>query len=410
MNKIKQAWDQIKQIWKNMKKVWDRTRNRVSLALRLLRMLFFKGIAACVPHADEVRTVWLFSERGDAACDNAWHLFCYVRAHMPEIRAYYILEKGAPDREKVAAVGKVLTKNSTRHALFYFLPTVKISTHLFGASPDLPLMNSHKGRKLLTTRGKTVFLQHGILKDDIPALYAGQTNFDLFVCGAAPEFDFVRARYGYPDETVALLGMARYDALLSAKPKRQILLMPTWRAAFSSLSAEAFATTEFFCSLDTLLHSPALAAFLEKADLTLTFAFHTELARFAPLFTAPSPRIIFGTPDVGEAVRESAVLLTDYSSVAFDFAFARRPVVYLALPGMTDANYPRGWFDRDHDGFGSIVQNEEKLLSALRELVKNGFTVSKTAAKNADAVFPVRDADACLRLAERITALTEQTE
>ena len=39
------------------------------------------------------KPVWLFSERGFDARDNAYHLFKWINANHPEIDSYYVISK-----------------------------------------------------------------------------------------------------------------------------------------------------------------------------------------------------------------------------------------------------------------------------------------------------------------------------
>ena len=53
------------------------------------------------------------------------------------------------------------------------------------------------------------------------------------------------------------------------------------------------------------------------------------MQRFTALFSDVPVRVISqGEVDVQQLMKESAVLVTDYSSVGFDFSFLHRPVLY----------------------------------------------------------------------------------
>ena len=78
-----------------------------------------------------------------------------------------------------------------------------------------------------------VFLQHGIIKDDMTWCHADNARLDLFVCGAKPEADAVAAGFGHPPGVVRYLGLCRYDGLPTGGEREKsgmVLFMPTWRA------------------------------------------------------------------------------------------------------------------------------------------------------------------------------------
>ena len=383
-------------------------KKRMALSFQLLLCLFVKAVCRLLPGRKRSSDIWLFSERGYDACDNAWALFRYVRQRTPQRKIFYILSKDSPDVSKVSACGRVLRRGSLRHLFLYFLPTVKISTHILGAAPYPALFCSRVGRRKLRAKGASVFLQHGVTCHDIPALYAEQTGTPLFVCAAVPEYEFVRTRFGYPAQAVCCPGFARFDDLTAARAGRDILFFPTWRAAAASLSEEAFCRTPYFAAILSLLSSEALFRLLEREDLRLVFAPHPEMRKFISCFHTDGRRIILDTGDIGDMVRRSAVLITDYSSVMFDFAYAKRPVIYLDVEGLRAPHYPVGYFLRERDGFGPVVRSLPALLAALADTVRRGFCTEQVYRERADRFFPRRDRNNCRRNFEAISEWIEK--
>ena len=99
----------------------------------------------------------------------------------PDVNVRYIISDNSPDREKVCSLGKTIRYRSFRHMLAFVLSEAKISTHIMGYSHDtyfFKILAMHRHIK-----GKKIFLQHGIIKDDIPYLYGDTNDLDLFVCG-----------------------------------------------------------------------------------------------------------------------------------------------------------------------------------------------------------------------------------
>lgn len=384
-------------------------KRRLSLALRFVFLLAVKALTVFFPKKP-YRGIWLFSERGFDACDNAWVLFCYVRRTAPERRVYYILSKEAECCARVGETGPVLRKGSLRHQFLYFLPTVKISTHIFGTAPDGEIMNSRAGRRFLGAQGKTVFLQHGVLTNDIPALYASHTDLSLFVCSAETEYQFVRERFGYPEGVVRCPGLARFDLLTVSRPLRQILFMPTWRTALCGLPENVFAESSYFSAVNEVLKSKALEALLARYRMRMIFTLHPEMRRFEQRFSASNEWIRMETGDIGSLVRSSALLITDFSSVMFDFAYMRRPVIYFLAAGLDISHYPPGYFDRERDGFGEVIYDMDGLLRALDRILSQDCQMPAVYAARAEAFFPVRDTENCRRNAEAILDLVETQE
>jgi CDP-glycerol glycerophosphotransferase len=94
-----------------------------------------------------------------------------------------------------------------------------------GYSPDIGVFK--KLDKLGLVRGKKVFLQHGIIKDNLINLYYPNIKLDLFVCGAYLEYQYVNSRFKHPQGVVKYLGLCRYDELNTPhKVNKQILTGP----------------------------------------------------------------------------------------------------------------------------------------------------------------------------------------
>ena len=77
-------------------------------------------------------------------------------------------------------------------------------------------------------------MQHGIIKDEMEWLHRKNMYMDLFVCGAKPEYEYIRDTFGYPEHVPQYVGLARFDNLIRAERKeKMILVMPTWRGSKS---------------------------------------------------------------------------------------------------------------------------------------------------------------------------------
>jgi CDP-glycerol glycerophosphotransferase (TagB/SpsB family) len=113
--------------------------------------------------------------------------------------------------------------------------------------------------------------------------------------------------------------------------------------------------------------------------------------------------------DVQQLLARAAVVVTDYSSVAFDAAFANRPVVYyqfdqgLVVPGGHLG--VAGYFSYPRDGFGPVATDLDQALKGVREAIDYGPEPAPEYQARIAATFPNRDAGACERVAQAIRAL-----
>ena len=127
------------------------------------------AVAPFLKRRDEYADLWLISERGIDARDNGYYLFEYITENKKDINIAYVISKTSHDRERVAKLGKIIDYGSFKHFIAMILSKVKISTHIMGYTPYIDFFV--RADKLGLVKGKKIFLQHGIIKDDLPYLF-----------------------------------------------------------------------------------------------------------------------------------------------------------------------------------------------------------------------------------------------
>jgi CDP-glycerol glycerophosphotransferase (TagB/SpsB family) len=247
-----------------------------------------------------------------------------------------------------------------------------------------------------------------VTKDDMPQLYFNQTGIQLFVCGAKPEYDYINEKFGYPAGAVQYTGFARYDTLHDAKTKNQILIMPTWRMYIAD--ENSFLESEYYRQWNRILMDHRFAEYLEKNDLSAIFYPHYEVQKYLNLFHTGSDRIVladFANYDVQTLLKESRLLVTDYSSVFFDFAYMRKPVVYFQFDQDTffSHHYNRGYFSYQNMGFGPMTESVEATVDAMIQSADCGFVLTDAYRKRMEDFFPLYDQKNCERIYDAICSL-----
>ena len=373
--------------------------------------VFFKMLAAefvsvFVRKKDAYKDLWIVSERGIDARDNAYHFFKYLRREHPEINSVYIISNDSPDRKKVESLGTLVEYGSFRHYLCYILAKAKVSTHIDGYSPDILFF--HKFGKLFPDKSKKIFLQHGIIKDDLAFCHADQTDIDMFTCSAVPEFEFIKANFGYPDGILELTGMCRYDNLKKTEePTKRILFMPTWRSKLRTCNQHTFEQSDYFKVYNSFLNSEKLAALLEERDYELVFYPHFEVHRFLSSFETKNSRVKiadFKNNDVQDLLINSDILITDYSSVFFDYAYMRKPMIFFQYDeeAFRAGHYKEGYFNYRRDAFGVIAETEDEVVSNIEHILDNSLEPDEEYLEKMNTFFCFNDANNCKRNFEAI--------
>lgn len=377
------------------------------IAAFLAKLIVAKGVAFFIKlFKPSLRNVWIISERGNDARDNGYFFYRYMVEKHPEQKLWYIISSSSPDFARVKKLGKWIEYESFRHYVFYALAKVRISSSLWGG--DLPKMSYFKQlRRFMGHRKKFVFLKHGIIKDYLPQHCYGEGFPDIYVCGAKPEFEYVNSNFGYPQGIVRYLGLARFDNLHGKRTKRQVLIMPTFRKWLPSMSREEISGSEYVITWNRAINDPRLIDLLEKKEIELIFYPHHVMQKNVDLFKSVSKRIhiaAFKDYDVQTLLIESKLLITDFSSVFFDFGYMEKPVIYYQFDReryiSEHYDFTKGYFSYDNNGFGDVVFNDDDLLTSLRKIVENEFVLEEKYKERIDSFFPLKDTHNCDRIYE----------
>ena len=381
-------------------------------------------IARCAYHVAKLfkrNPIWFISDRINKADDNGEALFKYLtEKNIPE-NIYFIIKKDSIDYNTIRKYGKVLNHFTKKHKFMHLLADVIIS-----ASGDgyvtLPYGPSSIYYQDILTQQKYVFLQHGIIKDDLSEwLNKYNKNLDIFVTSAKPEYQSILDYPYYYDETVVkLTGLPRYDRLYDNK-KKIITVMPTWRGYLADKAGEHYAEdglkhyseefkeTTYFRFYNALLNNGRLIAAAEQYGYTVQFMPHPNIITYIDWFTKnDNVRFCTITTKYRDIFAESALVVTDYSSVVFDFAYLRKPVVYCHFDKdefFAGHIYDQGYFDYERDGLGEVTYNEEELVDCLIEYMKHDCAIKEKYKCRMDNFFAFNDRNNCQRVYEAIKSL-----
>lgn len=354
------------------------------------------------------RPLWLIIERGDDARDNGFIFFEYIKVNHKEINVFYIIDKKSPDYDRVKNIGAAISYGSFKHLVLLNLASNIISTHI---DTFIPISKKFIEKGLIKLQCRIVFLQHGIVKDYLPQLCYPNVNPKIFICGARPEYEYILNNFNHPSGVVHYTGLARFDKLHDFKTKNQILLMPTWRTFLNGIKDEEFCQSTYYKKYIEILKDKELGKILNKYDYELIFYPHYEIQKFIHLFNIKNDRVKiagFKHYDVQTLLKESKLLITDYSSVYFDFAYMHKPTLYYQFDreDFFRKHYQKGYFDYDVMGFGKIIFKKEDIIKSIEDNIKNNFDMEQIYIDRIDKFFELHDNKNC----ERIYNLVKFTE
>lgn len=346
----------------------------------------------CKIHKIHNEDKWIISERGDDARDNGYAFYKYMVANHPEVDFKYVIKKGSQDERRIEKK-RLIYQGSKEHYILFITAGYLLSTHIMGYSPEFRLFNKLDKLGLIHINGRRIYLNHGIENQNVDGLKCGKIKVDLFVCGAKPQYDHELKVLGHPDGVLQYTGMPRYDYLKN-NLKNQILFMPTWRTwLFYCKNPEEFKKSEYFINWNKLINDEKLRELLEKNNLELVFYPHYEIQPYLKAFEFNNNNRIkiasIEKYDVQTLLNESRILVSDYSSVIFDFAFLNKPVIYFQFDydNFFKFHYGKGYYSYDKDGFGPVSQTVDQTINLIEQYLENNFAVEGKYANNKKRFF-----------------------
>ena len=379
--------------------------------LILYRLVYFLK-KRCKKHP-----IWLLYDRTFKAGDNGEALFRYIEKEMNgDEKVYFSIYKESEDFTRLRKLGKVIPFNTFRYKIYFLLADKLISSHI-----DEQTINVF-GQDVLYMKNlydfEFIFLQHGIIQNDLSDwLQKQKKNIRLFVTSAKPEWEsIVNGDYGYTQREVKLLGMPRYD-LLESDPQKIIVFLPTWRKTLTGEEikpgikaySETFKETEYFAFFNSMINDSRLLQVMEEKKYQGIFYVHPELkAQYKDFKGNSIVSIGRGVADYTAIFKKACLLITDYSSVAFDFAYLKKPVIYSQFD--TDEFYYRhtnrkGYFSYERDAFGPVCYEYDWVIEQIIKQINIGCKMEDIYRQRVEQFFAYTDRNNCERVYREIKKL-----
>lgn len=242
-----------------------------------------------------------------------------------------------------------------------------------------------------------VFLQHGITGNYI-------TNLLLYPChniyndvNVSSETERNLIEQGDKEHLCFIGGLPRYELIEDKSPKGQdsiktVLVMLTWRNKFAT-ETEALYSSAYWQGQISLLKKENIDK-LQRHNINIVFALHHSLIKKKDVVNLPDYIKTIQQADIAYWVRHANALVTDFSSLSFDFLFQHKPVIYwipdkdaqVYEPNSIDRNKLDSVLRRRHLFF-NCLSTEDEIIEKLIEYANNDFTLEKCNADIADTWF-----------------------
>ena len=363
------------------------------------------------------KPVWLISDRADFADDNGEALFRYASKNLSkEIDVYFVIRKTSADYERLKKYGRVVDFDSEEHKELALICDVRISSQSHEIFRN-PFLNEGVFYRDLLHSGFVV-AEHGISygKDFHSWFNRSNRMIDLVIAGAeAEESIFMSKEYEFLRNEVIATGLPRFDYLENRK-RKLITVMPSWRKHLAKhwdneegrwILRDDLSESEFACFYRSLLNDERLHEAAREYGYSICVKLHPVFRGYESELGLRE-EVIIADDDYKykDIFAESALILTDFSSVVYDFAFLGKPVVYAQFDEeAVRESHTFEWsdyYDYERDGFGEVERDVEGTLSRLIEYMQNDCSLKPEYERRINDFFARRDRNNSRRAIEAI--------
>lgn len=252
---------------------------------------------------------------------------------------------------------------------------------------------------------KLIFLQHGVSYfRKSKKLQEMFSRFNIVNTSSEKEKAFLSREYGcyeingVPCPRYIVAGFPRWDRLLSTSSLTEkspvVFIMFTWRDIFEKPGYK-IKDSAYFNGIRSLLNSSILSK-LKGRGVKVVFAPHHHLLDIDSECVKDWPVEICQQKDIAYWVKNASCLITDHSSIAWDFLFQKKPVIYWALDcwdlSLGDEELSQlAFVDKQIRGISKPVYTLAELQERLLFYADNDFKPAKEELEKLEQFFPYHD-------------------
>ena len=162
---------------------------------------------------------------------------------------------------------------------------------------------------------------------------------------------------------------------------------------YESIHSDTFIYTDYFKFYNDLINDPKLLFQMSKYNYTGIFCLHPCFSAQWVDFNQNNIFSVLDKCDYQKLLLESSLLITDYSSIFFDFAYLRKPIIYshFDYEEYRDNHYQKGYFDYRTDGFGPICKHINCTVDEIIFEIKNNCNLTKKYLRRINKFFTFSD-------------------
>ncbi len=218
-----------------------------------------------------------------------------------------------------------------------------------------------------------IFIQHGVtyLKESVLlSRYIHPNKYNKILVTSNIEKDLFK-KYGFADTSLILSGFPRWDKLSTTANNNQksILFMFTYRKYEKGNIEDSI----YLKNIKQLLNNKELKIYAEQNNIKIYYSVHhcIKFMHDVEINVKNSNIEQVSQFDLSRYIKNCSCFVTDYSSVAFDFMFQNKPVIFY-IPDINDNNlilqdkFNVKRFLENKSRLHNVCENETQLIEKIK--------------------------------------------
>lgn len=286
---------------------------------------------------------------------------------------YFIVDKSIPAVQDLAEKYRknLIDKDSDKHLEYFFACNKFVATETIDHSLQLRVASKDVMDKINGKGLMYVFLQHGVmymvsLGSELRVGFRKKEGYKLHKTVVSSEEE---ARHfielgGMEHEDLYVTGLAKFDKAVRNEGADKIIIMPTWRRWETNQAKDELHETGYYKMIETMYNG--VPEDLKDKVVILPHPLITER------FTGDEGfgKHVVVTNQYDPLLRDCALLITDYSSIAYDAYYRGANVVfYWKDKDECMTHYGEGTHLMLNEGnvFGPVCMDSEDIRMAVEE-------------------------------------------
>ena len=153
-----------------------------------------------------------------------------------------------------------------------------------------------------------------------------------------------------------------------------------------------------------MINDQELIKVMKQYNYTGIFCLHQYFSAQWIDFTKNSQFVIKDICNYQELLIQGSLLVTDYSSIFFDFGYLKKPIIYTQFDyeEFRLNQYPEGYFNYKNDGFGPIYFDINSSVNSIINSIKNNCQLNNKYLRRINSFFTFFDEHNNDRIYEQI--------